>query len=180
MLTLCNGRIKDGPTPVKAPHTRRRLTSRFYLSLLCSNTHRIAIFLVLYHASCTSICFSLSLSHLVSFFFLLHCISSILLHRIGRSLYLYFSFTFIHDLSLLFFGPLRVLDRSFEKLPFFSFLRALLRALPLLRPSTTSRVYITYLLAAVQFLCEPYANTRHSRMRCAYRKSYDCVTCFPV
>lgn len=96
------------------------------------------------------------------------------------SLYLYFSFSFIHDLSLLFFGPLRVLDRSFEKLPFFSFLRALLRALPLLRPSTTSRVYITYLLAAVQFLCEPYANTRHSRMRCAYRKSYDCVTCFPV
>lgn len=85
----------------------------------------------------------------------------------------------MHDLSLLFFGPLRVLDRSFEKLPFFSFLRALLRALPL-RPSTTSRVYITYLLAAVQFLCEPYANTRHPRMRCAYRKSYDCVTCFPV
>lgn len=56
---------------------------------------------------------------------------------------------------------------------------ALLRALPL-RPSTTSRVYITYLLAVVQFLCEPYANTRHPRMRCAYRKSYDCVTCFPV
>ena len=30
MLTLRNGRIKDGPTPVKAPHTRRRqpLTAR--------------------------------------------------------------------------------------------------------------------------------------------------------
>lgn len=27
VLTLCNGRIKDGPTPVKAPHTRRRLTT---------------------------------------------------------------------------------------------------------------------------------------------------------
>lgn len=29
VLTLCNGRIKDGPTPVKAPHTRRRLTTLF-------------------------------------------------------------------------------------------------------------------------------------------------------
>lgn len=28
VLTLCNSGIKDGPTPVKAPHTRRRLTSR--------------------------------------------------------------------------------------------------------------------------------------------------------
>lgn len=28
-MTLCNGRIKDGPTPVKAPHTRRRLTTLF-------------------------------------------------------------------------------------------------------------------------------------------------------
>lgn len=29
VLTLCNGRIKDGPTPVKAPYTRRRLTTLF-------------------------------------------------------------------------------------------------------------------------------------------------------
>lgn len=52
---------------MKAPHTRRRLTSRFYLSFLCSNTHRIVIFLV--SIPCTSICFSHSLSHLVSFSF---------------------------------------------------------------------------------------------------------------
>lgn len=39
VLTLCNGRIKDGPTPVKAPHTRRRLTS---LSLRLFSSPRLA------------------------------------------------------------------------------------------------------------------------------------------
>lgn len=67
---------------MKAPHTRRRLTSRFYLSFLCSNTHRIVIFLV--SIPCYLhfyMLFSFSFTSCI-LFFLLHCISSILLHRI--------------------------------------------------------------------------------------------------
>lgn len=40
VLTLCNGRIKDGPTPVKAPHTRRRLTTLFLRPTLARTAAR--------------------------------------------------------------------------------------------------------------------------------------------
>lgn len=74
VLTLCNGRIKDGPTPVKAPHTRRRLTTLFLrptlvrsvlavrLSFVVARSLSLSLFL---SRQCTSFshdsCLSLSL-----------------------------------------------------------------------------------------------------------------------
>lgn len=140
MLTLCNGRIKDGPTPVKAPHTRRRLTSRFYLSLLCSNTRRIAIFLVSIPCySCTSISFSLSLSHLVSFFSLLYIVSLPFYSIVSPVLSISILFFYFHASS--FFVVLRSLSeyysiaplKSYLSSPFFA-LRFVLYLYVLLRP----------------------------------------------
>lgn len=81
-MTLCNGRIKDGPTPVKAPHTRRRLTTLFLRPTLVVRSRNLSLLRVcpislppslslsfsfsqctsLSHDSCLSLSLSLSLS----------------------------------------------------------------------------------------------------------------------
>lgn len=140
MLTLCNGRIKDGPTPVKAPHTRRRLTSRFYLSLLCSNTRRIAIFLVSIPCySCTSISFSLSLSHLVSFFSLLYIVSLPFYSIVSPVLSISILFFYFHASS--FFVVLRSLSEYYSIAPLKSYLSSPFFALRFASCSTSTSFY---------------------------------------
>lgn len=102
-------------------HSPYRYLSRFYTMLAAL----LYAFLILFHILYPFLSLTLYLFH------------STPSYRIGRSLYLRFSFTFMHDLSLLFFGPLLEYSiaplKSYLSSPFFV-LRFVLYLYVLLRP----------------------------------------------
>lgn len=163
VLTLCNGRIKDGPTPVKAPHTRRRLTSLYLLSRSNRDVIPSIHLTFLVHSAATPVCIlfllpSFSVSPLVlSVYF--YIISLLFLSRfITPSLSVFYARKPSLSLCLRLFSvclstvsfflpdTLRVSPRKLlERLPpkaTFPLFSASFHALP----STTSRVYSSRLL----------------------------------